>query len=75
MKDENITDPIHWAAGYDQGTVGQEGTIRSLAEIERAYIEMVIEYCRGNVPHAAKLLQISPSTIYRKQSRWYRGRH
>jgi DNA-binding NtrC family response regulator len=41
-----------------------------LAEMERRYIEHVIAHCTGNTQAAARLLGISPSTIYRKQGGW-----
>ena len=44
--------------------------IRSLAEVERETIEQTIELCNGNVPKAAALLDVSPSTIYRKIQGW-----
>ncbi|MXP26057.1 response regulator [Altererythrobacter indicus] len=43
---------------------------RSLAELERLIIEIAIESAQGNVTEAAKNLDISPSTIYRKQLKW-----
>lgn len=55
--------------------VGQAGrevgaVIRPLAVIEREAIETALEAADGNVPRAAAMLDISPSTIYRKISRW-----
>lgn len=44
--------------------------ILSLEEVERNAIEQAIKYCNGNIPMAAALLKVSPSTIYRKKSRW-----
>ncbi|MCC7274925.1 MAG: sigma-54-dependent Fis family transcriptional regulator [Alphaproteobacteria bacterium] len=46
------------------------GDIRPLADIERETIERAIALCGGNIPRAAELLDISPSTIYRKRQRW-----
>jgi len=45
-------------------------TIKPLADIERETIERAIELCDGNVPQAAALLEVSPSTIYRKKQGW-----
>lgn len=45
-------------------------TIRPLAESEREIIENAIEFCEGNIPKAAALLEVSPSTIYRKKQAW-----
>jgi two-component system repressor protein LuxO len=44
--------------------------IRSLAEVERAAIEHAISACEDNVVKAAGLLQVSPSTLYRKIQQW-----
>ena len=47
--------------------------IRPLAEMQRAYIEMAIGLCGGNIPRAAEHLGISASTIYRKKVQWDKG--
>ena len=44
--------------------------IKPLWLIEKNHIESTIEKCQGNVYQAAALLEISPSTIYRKQQSW-----
>jgi two-component system, repressor protein LuxO len=43
---------------------------KSLATIEREAIENAITLCEGNIPWAATLLKVSPSTIYRKKAVW-----
>ncbi|MBV6633053.1 MAG: sigma-54-dependent Fis family transcriptional regulator [Alphaproteobacteria bacterium] len=43
---------------------------RSYKEIEQDVIEKTISMCGGSIPKAAKLLQLSPSTIYRKREGW-----
>lgn len=40
---------------------------------ERIAIERAILACSGNIPRAAALLEISPSTIYRKKAQWEQG--
>ncbi len=45
-------------------------TIRPLWQVERDAIEEAIRLCGGNIPRAAALLEISPSTIYRKRQAW-----
>jgi DNA-binding NtrC family response regulator len=42
----------------------------SLAEIEREIIEEVIRRSNDNVTEAAKQLDVSPSTLYRKRATW-----
>jgi len=44
--------------------------IEPLWKVEKAAIERAIDLCGGNVPRAAALLEVSPSTIYRKKERW-----
>lgn len=44
--------------------------IRPLAEVEREAIESAITACEGNIPKAAVLLGVNPSTIYRKLQQW-----
>ena len=41
-----------------------------LSVIERQAIERAISHCQGNVSRAAALLEVSPSTIYRKLQSW-----
>ncbi len=43
---------------------------RSMAEIERMVIEETIARNDGSVPRAARVLELSPSTIYRKLESW-----
>ncbi|MBV7438198.1 sigma-54 dependent transcriptional regulator [Aeromonas sp. sif2416] len=44
--------------------------IRPLWLVEKEAIEQAIASCDGNIPKAAALLEISPSTIYRKKQNW-----
>ncbi|MGG7565069.1 sigma 54-interacting transcriptional regulator [Rhodovulum sp. DZ06] len=39
----------------------------TLAEVEEALIERTIARCDGSIPQAAKMLGVSPSTLYRKR--------
>jgi DNA-binding NtrC family response regulator len=41
-----------------------------LWEIERDAIEKTILLCQGSIPRAARILGVSPSTIYRKREAW-----
>ncbi len=62
--------PAPRRAGPDPSAMAAAGPIRPLAEVERDAIEAALEHCNGNVPRAAALLEISPSTIYRKRNTW-----
>ena len=53
-----------------QEQASSETVIKPLALVEREAIEQAIAYCDGNIPKAAALLEVSPSTIYRKKSAW-----
>lgn len=44
--------------------------IEPLWVIEKRAIEAAIEHCDGQINRAARLLQIAPSTIYRKRASW-----
>lgn len=45
-----------------------------LAEIERRIVEATIEMHGGSVPRAARVLDVSPSTLYRKLDQWAKAR-
>ena len=45
-------------------------TLQPLWLSEKQAIENAIDQCGGNVPRAAALLEVSPSTIYRKRLSW-----
>jgi DNA-binding NtrC family response regulator len=47
--------------------------LRPLAEVEKELIQEALRLTEDNVPRAAALLEISPSTIYRKLQRWEQG--
>jgi two-component system repressor protein LuxO len=49
--------------------------IRPLREIEKQVIESAITRCEGNIARAAAMLEISPSTIYRKKAEWGEESH
>jgi len=53
------------AAGGERRVV-----IRPLADVERELIEEALRLTDNNVPRAAAMLEISPSTIYRKLQKW-----
>jgi len=47
--------------------------ILPLLQVEKEAIERAIRYCNDNIPNAAALLGVSPSTIYRKIQSWQRS--
>ena len=44
-----------------------------LERLEREFIETTIESCGGSIPRAARVLEVSPSTLYRKRESWTRA--
>lgn len=46
---------------------------KPLWAVEKETIETAIRNCAGNIPRAAALLGVSPSTIYRKKIQWEGG--
>jgi len=59
--DDPLLDPLPQAEVFE---------IKPLWMMEKMFIESAINKCGGNVSKAAELLEISPSTIYRKQQSW-----
>ena len=53
---------------FDMATSQSE--VKPLWLAEKEYIEHVIKICVSNVPKAASLLDVSPSTLYRKIKSW-----
>lgn len=55
-----------------KGEAAQMETLRQAARpqplwrVQQAAIEAALEYCGGNIPKAARLLEVSPSTLYRR---------
>ena len=47
-----------------------ETEVKALWLAEKEYIERVIDICASNIPKAAALLDVSPSTLYRKIKGW-----
>lgn len=41
-----------------------------LEEVDRLVIEATIRACGGSLPKAARVLGVSPSTLYRKRAGW-----
>ena len=45
----------------------------SLSQFERRFVDATIKECNGSVPEAARMLGVSPSTLYRKREAWRKG--
>jgi len=45
----------------------------TMAQFERAFVEATISECNGSVPEAARMLDVSPSTLYRKRENWQKS--
>lgn len=57
------------SAMLKQGSV-TKADIEPLWLVEKRAIQIAIDACDGNIPQAAGLLEVSPSTIYRKLQSW-----
>ncbi len=57
------------SAMLKQGAV-TKADIEPLWLVEKRAIQIAIDACDGNIPQAAGLLEVSPSTIYRKLQSW-----
>jgi DNA-binding NtrC family response regulator len=69
-KPEAVPPPTGTAA-VTPDPVGLDGLIgRSFAEIERTVIEETIRRNGGSVSKASRVLELSPSTLYRKLEQW-----
>jgi two-component system repressor protein LuxO len=53
---------------------GARAVIKPLWQVEKQAIEAALAACAGNVPRAAALLEVNPSTIYRRKAEWDRAR-
>ena len=63
---ENIASVMHDLGNHH----GSNAPVLPLWLSEKKAIEAAIEQCGGNIPKAASLLEVSPSTIYRKKQSW-----
>ncbi|MGO1247541.1 MAG: sigma-54-dependent transcriptional regulator [Oceanisphaera sp.] len=65
-----LDQPLSGSASYEVVANALPAPIVPLAVLEREAIERAIGHCQGNVSRAAALLEVSPSTIYRKLQSW-----
>ncbi|ODY09225.1 sigma-54-dependent Fis family transcriptional regulator [Vibrio parahaemolyticus] len=61
-----VETPSHSLSPY----FNADGSIRPMWQDEREAIQNAIAYCDGNVLNAAVMLELSPSTVYRKKQAW-----
>jgi DNA-binding NtrC family response regulator len=54
------------SAQTEQTSVGPDGSMPSLEEMEKRHILATLEHCKGNRTHAAKLLRVSIRTLRNK---------
>jgi len=59
---------------YRERTIASQAAVRPLWQVEKEAIEAALAHCGGNVPRAAALLEINPSTIYRRKAEWDKER-
>ena len=57
-------------AGDELAGVAEAFVGMPLVDIERLVIEATIRACGGSLPKAARVLGVSPSTLYRKRAGW-----
>lgn len=55
---------------HGDGSIFAINLEKPFADIEREIIEAAINACDGSIPKASEMLQLSPSTIYRKKESW-----
>ncbi|MEL7467939.1 MAG: sigma-54 dependent transcriptional regulator [Pseudomonadota bacterium] len=67
----HIEPPMNAALGMSDSLKTLVGS--TLADVEREFIEVTIRECDGSIPRAARILDVSPSTLYRKREAWERS--
>ncbi len=75
---EAPAEPAPAPAPAPEGPIDRDAALHSLvgvslADLERRFIEATIDACDGSIPKAARLLDVSPSTLYRKRDAWSRS--
>ncbi|MBW8192474.1 sigma-54 dependent transcriptional regulator [Neiella marina] len=65
-----LVDPSELLDPSDVNEALLSSPLQALWLTEKQAIEHAIEHCDGNIPKAAELLEVSPSTIYRKKQSW-----
>lgn len=65
-----MTEEINLNTISISGTENGAQPVRPMWQIEKEAIQNAIDFCDGNVLNAAVLLELSPSTVYRKKQNW-----
>ncbi len=73
LNENELSHLVHAKQATETSEHPQYEPIKPLASVEREAIERAIDMCNGNIPKAAALLEVSPSTIYRKKQGWVSG--
>lgn len=69
----SLSHPTEKTAGLDAPPTPPEPAARQITPLhvlERRALEQAVAACNGDIPRAATLLEISPSTLYRKKALW-----
>jgi DNA-binding NtrC family response regulator len=51
-------------------TASEHDALKPLWQIEKEAIERTLIACEGSIPRAAAILEVAPSTLYRKKQAW-----
>lgn len=70
LPDQGVTQGVTQVVNNAAAQADSALSIIPLAVVEKDTIERAISLCQGNIPKAAALLDVSPSTIYRKKQSW-----
>lgn len=70
LSDTELTELVAASRPGADNDAGTDLAVKPLAQVEREAIERAIAMADGNIPRAAALLDVSPSTIYRKKQVW-----
>lgn len=74
MLPSDLTAEVERSAERPASLLSDDLIGRPLSEIEQIVIEATLARYDGSVPRAARMLEVSPSTLYRKLETWRQGR-
>jgi DNA-binding NtrC family response regulator len=75
LSEDGRIHPEHLPASFvrRRNRPGGESGNQTLASVEREHVEAVLERCEGSRTRAARILGVSPSTLWRKLQAWERA--